>query len=536
MLHTLPALTLMAAPAAWAQGAALNLTLQFSPLAAGGGAISAVPVGGAATWWAAVAVAGGLGWHLRRHRLAGAMAGLAAGLAVATALLTSAPVEALVQEQALEVALQRSPVSVDMSGAQRHVMTFRNDAGQAIRLNGVALAGTDQAAHTIWRWGAPVGSAPRCEVGLALAADASCTVVVAPRPQVGEAIQVVLKDLHPTQPSVGYDQIYYHLARKQPNAARFEPGTSRYDDYMKDTVGKRVSDYCADNGLDDVVAGSFVPETVKLSDASSFACKRSATEVEAGGLKTVVVGPGGQLYLTDGHHGFTTLWELADGGPDLPVWVRVTGDFSAAATSDAFWQQMVATGNAWLYDAQGAAITPAQLPAQLGLANLRDDAYRSLVYFTRDLGYSNSDVSEFAEFYWGAWLRQRVALTADTTLHAGADEQLQAAGVALADGALVTTGDAGYLALVRDASLAMATLNAQDVVAGTRTAADLGKLALPAKASAVNDWNDILEELGRNDIKQSGDSRKGGKAWYAKRYRQCGGPPSTQAACWGAAS
>lgn len=524
---TLSALGLMASSVAWGQANALELTVQFAALAA-----SPVPVGGTATWLCAAALAGVLAWRLRGRRLPALAAVAVVGVAAALAATAARPVLAGAELLMQPVALTRSPTTLDLQGAQRYGFELRNETGQAQRLVGLSLGGPDAPRYVVWGWGALPTAAPRCEPGLVLEAGAHCTALVAPRPEVGQPMKVLLKDLHPTQPSVGYDQIYYHLARKQPDFTRFAPGSTQYADYIKDTVRKRLSDYCADNGLDDVAAGSFDAPSVRLIEAGSFRCTREESAVDASGLKTAVLGPGGQLYLTDGHHGFTTLWELADGGPELPVWIRLTGDFSAAATPQAFWQTMQDTRNVWLFDADGAPIAASQLPEHLGLANLHDDAYRSLVYFTRDLGYSNAQVPEFAEFFWGQWLRSRLPLTAENTLNASDSPQLQPAGIALSGASVTTTGNEGYLSLVRDAALAMTALAPTDTVGGGLTAADLGQRPAPADKNAVKNWNDTLEELGRNDVKKSGDYRKGGKAWYAKHYRQCGGAPSEQPACW----
>jgi len=38
-----------------------------------------------------------------------------------------------------------------------------------------------------------------------------------------------------------------------------------------------------------------------------------------GEMKTAVVGPGGQLYLTDGHHTLTSFWEV-QGAARIPMY------------------------------------------------------------------------------------------------------------------------------------------------------------------------------------------------------------------------
>lgn len=213
-------------------------------------------------------------------------------------------------------------------------------------------------------------------------------------PKPGDIVEVALEQLHPTQAVVGFDQIYYKLGR-------FAKEPSRVFD-----------EYCETNGQGEATR---VTSASELNNAASFECQ-SPPGTRPSDMKTVVVGPAGQLYLTDGHHTFSTLWEQKGGGPRLKMWVRVTDDFSASADSAAFWQQMEQGRKVWLRDARGQPIAPAQLPAHLGLKALADDPFRSLVYFARDAAYgkpaSGTVAPEFLEFYWGNWLRSQVDLKA----------------------------------------------------------------------------------------------------------------------------
>lgn len=392
---------------------------------------------------------------------------------------------------------------------------------------------------------APVAVAPPAAVNPDPAAPPPVvTEPTTPNPllsaQAGDVLKVAIQDLHPTQPSVGYDQIYYHLGRKQPDLTRFtatpagylgDDASDNYSRYLYRTERKRVDDYCADNGQGGVDDARYVPMTVRLIDPKTFACKDAvptAGSTAAQGLKTVVVGRGGTLYLTDGHHTMTALNELADGGAALPVWVRVAANFSSAGSDSAFWDQMKANQYTWLFDAQQRPITPEQLPAKVGLATMQDDPYRSLVYFTRGLGYDNGNVSEFAEFYWASWLRKNgfdLAAYTRTDLARARIEITAGKAVPRASDSMTS-----YVAAARDAALRMVALAGTDPVDGGRTAADLGKLAPPTAAAT---WNDAMEEeIWRTDLNTSARYRSAGKAWYAKRYRQCGGAASTAPACW----
>jgi hypothetical protein len=208
----------------------------------------------------------------------------------------------------------------------------------------------------------------------------------------GELLQVRLEQLHPTQAVVGYDQIYYKLGRfsKEPN--------------------QLFDEYCEANGQGE---SRKVPKGANLHQPESFSCQ-GAVAANSSEMKTVVVGPEGQLYLTDGHHTFTTLWEQPGAGPQLQMWVKITDNFSDSADLASFWSRMQAARKVWLKDGRGQAISPEQIPAQLGLSSLGDDPYRALVYFTREVAYdkprSGDVVPEFLEFYWGNWLRGQLKL------------------------------------------------------------------------------------------------------------------------------
>lgn len=208
----------------------------------------------------------------------------------------------------------------------------------------------------------------------------------------GDLLEVRLSQLHPTQSVLGFDQIYYKLGRFQ---------VERH---------KLFDEYCETNGQGEA---SQVPRDAHISDSSSFACQ-APVGTYASEMKTVVVGPEGTLYLTDGHHTLTTFWEQPGAGPEYKMWVKVTDNYSDSADLSVFWQRMSQARKVWLKDGQNQDIEVNQLPSQLGLARFSDDAYRSLVYFAREVAYDkprSGDVRpEFLEFYWGQWLRSQVNL------------------------------------------------------------------------------------------------------------------------------
>ena len=170
---------------------------------------------------------------------------------------------------------------------------------------------------------------------------------------------------------------------------------------------------------------------------------------------------------------------------------------------------------------------------------MQEDRYRSLVYFTRDVAYSNGNLPEFAEFLWGDWLRRQAAsgqlpgLDQYKMMAPAAPAQILA--VSTLDKSLAPAGASdSYAAAVRDASLKMAALKDGDIVFDDRDAAGLGRIALVADAasgSPTKKARDTLEELPRNDAKADGSPRGAGKLWFAVNYRNCGKPAA--GTCWG---
>ncbi|HEY9271347.1 ParB/Srx family N-terminal domain-containing protein [Achromobacter sp.] len=365
----------------------------------------------------------------------------------------------------------------------------------------------------------------------------------------GDVIQVRIEELHATQSAIGYDQIYYKLGRWQGDFARptWAAKPEQQLDYLNRTVGKKFDDYCEDmGGSERAQEFQSIAEAraARLDQPATYTCK-NAPGTNAANLKTVVVGWDGNLYLTDGHHTFSSLREIADGGPKLPVWVKVDANYSSLPNAAAFWQRMVDERRAWLRDGQNQPITVDQLPARLGLASaqeaggMQEDRYRSLVYFTRDIAYSNGNLPEFAEFLWGDWLRRQAAggqlpgLDQYKTVAPAAPAQILAASTL--DKSLVPAGaNDSYAAAVRDASLKMAALKDSDIVFDDRDAAGLGRIVLvpdAASGSPTKKARDTLEELPRNDAKADGSPRGAGKLWFAVNYRNCGKPAA--GTCWG---
>ncbi|HEU4815514.1 ParB/Srx family N-terminal domain-containing protein [Janthinobacterium sp.] len=276
-------------------------------------------------------------------------------------------------------------------------------------------------------------------------------------------LQVRLDELHPTQPAIGYDQVYYKLGR-------YAAEEKRIADIAKP---RKFADLCEANGQGDVLPNTAnVAGTTLAAPPAGYRCK-AAVGSRPDDMKSVVIGPRGIVYLTDGHHTFSTFWE-ADGGRNhqLKVWVKVSDNFSALDEA-AFWARMRAENKVCLKNGRNQAITPQQLPPAIGLASLGDDPYRSLVYFTREIGYEPPEhATEFLEFYWADWLRGMPAL----------------------DLARVDLRDpVAYANAILLAAQAMVTLRPGDIVSGGKSARELGAL----REVNRNEFDELIDDKGK---------------------------------------
>jgi len=274
--------------------------------------------------------------------------------------------------------------------------------------------------------------------------------------QPGDLVDVVLSDLHPTQAVISFDQVFYKLGRY-----------SSTKDVDAGGLNKRFHDWCEANGQQ---SAATVSAGARLDTPASFTCAvgiGSETAATIALMKTAVVGPRGQIFLTDGHNTFTAFWQAPDGGAAVHVRVRMLANASYLNTT-AFWQGMDARELAWLRDADAQPITPDQLPPRLGLASFQNDAYYGLAYFARNIGYAKApDAPEYLELYWGTWLRQTFDL-----------------------GQYDLTSLPGYLDVLKASSQAMAGLGPSDVVAYDKTAFELAQLA-PWNAGAPDNGGEF---------------------------------------------
>ncbi|PAX87717.1 chromosome partitioning protein ParB [Streptomyces albidoflavus] len=186
----------------------------------------------------------------------------------------------------------------------------------------------------------------------------------------GDLLDVRIGDVRATQPSVGYDGVYYKLGRYA---------------LAKDAVNKKFDDWCEANGQLEAASAS---SGARLDDPASFTCELpvgSETGESVAAMKTVVVGPGGSLYLTDGHHTLTSFFETPDGGSELHGRLRVVANYATLAQQESR-KRMEANRWVWPRDPEGAPVPLTGLPKSLGLSRFQDDRYRSLLHFARDIG------------------------------------------------------------------------------------------------------------------------------------------------------
>ncbi|MET8874911.1 ParB/Srx family N-terminal domain-containing protein [Nocardia sp. NPDC004604] len=292
--------------------------------------------------------------------------------------------------------------------------------------------------------------------------------------QAGDLIDVRIGDVHGTQPSLGRDEVFYKLGR-------YTLG--------KDAINKKFDDWCEANGQ---VKAATVAANATLADRGSFTCDLpigQETAASIAPMKTVVIGPGGTLYLADGHHTLTSFYELPDGGPNLHLRLNVLGNLSQYS-GNAFWAEMARNGWVWNRDVDGNVVPYEQLPASVGLSNYADDKYRSLMYFARDIGYTENR-TPFQEFYWGSWLRD----TGAADLSAWNANDLTS-----------------YLDTLARATMAQSALPGDAVVDSGLTAAQLGALA---------QWNDgkSTDKGEFANISKPYSDPKPGKIAYSLEYK-----------------
>jgi hypothetical protein len=122
-------------------------------------------------------------------------------------------------------------------------------------------------------------------------------------------------------------------------------------------------------------------------------------------LPLIVIGPGGQPYLIDGHH---LALALLRAHVATNVEVRVEANWRDLSPAE-FWNKMKERGWVYLYDNRGQGpLDVEKLPKTVN--ELTDDPYRALAWAVRKRGGLEKTTDSFAEFKWANFFRSRVPI------------------------------------------------------------------------------------------------------------------------------
>ncbi|HAR43265.1 MAG TPA: hypothetical protein DCS07_11665 [Bdellovibrionales bacterium] len=115
----------------------------------------------------------------------------------------------------------------------------------------------------------------------------------------------------------------------------------------------------------------------------------------------VVVGPGEELYIIDGHH----FGRMLDDAGYNQIYIEIERNWSDH-TQEEFWQKMKKKNWVYLKDESGRLRSVQELPEKL--SQLADDPYRSLAWLVRKAGGYEALETPFQEFYWADFYRTRI--------------------------------------------------------------------------------------------------------------------------------
>lgn len=219
--------------------------------------------------------------------------------------------------------------------------------------------------------------------------------------QVGDVLTVKLDALLPTQAVLAFDRVFASLGRYEARPAQM------FDDLCLTNGGKGVKTW---------------DDQSQPTDLDSYTCEEPLGSNQDA-LPTVLLAPNGKtLYLLSGHHILTTFWDMPNGGTSVPVKVKVTQSL-AGDDIDEVWNAMKEAGEFWLFDTRGEKIKPSELPEYLGMKQLKHDKYLSLVFFLRNIAYSDPDKSKtvnplirpmsvpYMQYYWAQYLRKKMKVS-----------------------------------------------------------------------------------------------------------------------------
>ena len=128
--------------------------------------------------------------------------------------------------------------------------------------------------------------------------------------------------------------------------------------------------------------------------------KQQAADLEKH-MVPVVLGPGGERYITDHHHLARALFDHGQ----KEVFVAVIGDLSKA-DPEHFWNLMDYHGWTHPFDEKGRRCGYGELPKSV--RGMKDDPYRALSGALRRVGGFAKDSTPFSEFVWADFFRRRI--------------------------------------------------------------------------------------------------------------------------------
>lgn len=162
-------------------------------------------------------------------------------------------------------------------------------------------------------------------------------------------ISVKIKHLHPTQLSVGYEEVDKKVKKM-----------------------KKLSD----KELDEFIYEHIVP---------------------------IILGPNNIMYIIDHHH-FCLAAHILDINK---VYGKIVKDLSS---HEEFWDHMNEKKYIWLYDTNGNNINILDFLSLLpnSIKDLKDDPYRSLAGIVRKEGGYTKDITPFSEFHWANFYRSKI--------------------------------------------------------------------------------------------------------------------------------
>eukprot|EP01100_Stratorugosa_tubuloviscum_P015484 TRINITY_DN8957_c0_g1_i1.p1 TRINITY_DN8957_c0_g1~~TRINITY_DN8957_c0_g1_i1.p1 ORF type:complete len:295 (-),score=138.55 TRINITY_DN8957_c0_g1_i1:20-904(-) len=152
-------------------------------------------------------------------------------------------------------------------------------------------------------------------------------------------------------------------------------------------------------GMDEVECKKQKYNGMSKSDLQNFLQKSD-------NIVPAVLGPNGELYITDHHHQTRAVIE-SNKVNDVNEIVYIEADLSQSSN---FWQSMVSNNWAWLYDEKvHQPINPSLLP--IDFLQLVNDPYRSLAWYVRHQGGYGKTSKSYQDFIWANFFRDNLNLT-----------------------------------------------------------------------------------------------------------------------------